>query len=240
MVSVDFWNTLVHADSNGEARHQARMNAVRELAGRYDRTLTDNAVKQARKRVEERFQHEWLNNQRTQTTDELVSGILQELNIPANNQEQKHITEAFRESLYDGPPLIAQGAREALAALGQYYRLSIISDTMFSPGEVIREYLRRENLLEHFDAFAFSDEIGVSKPHRLAYETVLSHTGASARHSWHVGDLQQTDIKGAQNMGMRAILYTGISATAQIDSTANYVCESWEAVADILVSEILV
>lgn len=216
------------------------MNAVRELAERYDLALTEDSVKQARTRVEERFQHEWLNNHRTQTTDELVAGILHELHIPASQAEQKRLTEAFRQSLYDGPPHLAQGVREALVALSQYYRLSIISDTMFSPGEVIREFLRREELLEFFEAFAFSDEVGVSKPHRLAYETVLNHTGASARHSWHVGDLQQTDIKGAQNMGMRAILYTGISTTGQIDSTAEYVCESWESVADILVSEILV
>jgi len=265
MVSVDFWDTLVRADSNGEKRTEARMNALREVSRRYDKEPTDEAIRQARAHVSRAFDEEWLGKQRTQTTRELVQGMLDALAIPAKPTEVDDLTEAFRESLFLGPPELAEGAKEALANISLYFRLSIISDTMFSPGSVIRRYLDQMEILQYFDAFAFSDELGVSKPHRKAFETVLKATGARPEHSWHVGDMIKTDIRGAKALGMHAILYTGFSGGVDTDSPSDpdsnrrllsqnngqtttpseelpspdFVCASWENVADILISELV-
>lgn len=238
MVSVDFWNTLVHADTNGEKRHEARMKALRRLAREYEKELTDEAIQNARREVSSAFDAEWFDNQRTKTTRELVGKMLEVLAIPARPEEMDELAEAFRESLFSGPPALAEGLKPALANLAMYYDLAIISDTMYSPGATIKRYLEQQDILHYFSAFAFSDEVGVSKPHVKAYRTVLDALQASPENSWHVGDLQRTDITGAKSAGMKAVLYTGISDTDRPENTADYVCDTWEAIADILVSEI--
>ena len=244
MVSVDFWDTLVRADSNGEKRTEARMNAIRTVSQRYGMEPTDEAIRNAREHVSRTFDEEWFGRQRTQTTRELVQAMLDLLTIPAKPAEVDDLTEAFRESLFLGPPELAPGVREALANISLYYRLAIISDTMFSPGSVIRRYLDQMDVLHHFEAFAFSDELGVSKPNRKAYETVLRKTGADPARSWHVGDMLKTDITGAKAVGMQAILYTGFAdVNKSVDSsstkaTPDYECKSWENMADILISEV--
>ena len=265
MVSVDFWDTLVRADSNGEKRTEARMKALRTLSRRYGMEPTDEAIREARRHVSRAFDEEWFGNQRTLTTGELVRGMLDVLAIPAKPAETDDLTEAFRESLFEGPPELAEGVREALANLSLYFRLAIISDTMFSPGSVIRRYLEHMDVLQYFDAFAFSDELGVSKPHRKAFESVLQSTGADPEHSWHVGDMLKTDIRGAKAVGMHAILYTGFpgetGGPGDPDPDSNlrlaagtygmtngqainlpepdFTCTSWENVADILISELV-
>jgi putative hydrolase of the HAD superfamily len=265
MVSVDFWDTLVRADSNGEKRTDARIAALREVSRRYGVEPTDEAIKEARRHVSRAFDEEWFGKQRTQTTGKLVQGMLDALAIPANPAEVDQLTEAFRESLFLGPPEPAEGVREALANISLYFRLAIISDTMFSPGSVIRRYLEQVELLQYFDAFAFSDELGVSKPHRKAFESVLQATGARPEDSWHVGDMLKTDIRGAKSLGMHAILYTGFAGgydqTGSPDPDSNrrlapgtyglsngqaanlpepdFVSASWDNVADILISELV-
>jgi len=265
LVSVDFWDTLVRADSNGEKRTEARIYALREVSRRYDKEPTDEAIRQARAHVSRAFDEEWFGKQRTQSTRELVQGMLDALAIPANPAEVDDLTEAFRESLFHGPPEPAEGVKEALANISIYFRLAIISDTMFSPGSVIRRYLDQLDILQYFDAFAFSDEVGVSKPHRKAFETVLKATNARPEHSWHVGDMMKTDIRGAKSLGMHAILYTAFSGGTDIGSSSDpdsnkrlladsngkaigstenlpspdFVSPSWENVADILISELV-
>ncbi|TVQ68996.1 MAG: HAD family hydrolase [Balneolaceae bacterium] len=265
MVSVDFWDTLVRADSNGEKRTEARINALREVSRRYEKEPTEEAIREARAHVSRAFDDEWFGKQRTQSTRELVQGMLDALAIPAKPVEVDDLTEAFRESLFQGPPELAEGIKEALASISIYFPLAIISDTMFSPGSVIRRYLDQMDVLQYFDAFAFSDELGVSKPHRKAFETVLKATDARPERSWHVGDMLKTDIRGAKKLGMHAILYTGFSGGADTDSPSDpdsnrrlltdsngraispsddlpspdFVCASWENVSDILISELV-
>jgi len=219
MVSVDFWDTLVRADSNGEKRTEARINALREVSRRYDKEPTDEAIRQARLHVSRVFDDEWFGKQRTQSTRQLVQGMLDAIAIPAKPGEVDDLTEAFRESLFLGPPELAEGVKE----------------------------------------------LGVSKPHRKAFETVLKATDARPERSWHVGDIMKTDIKGAKALGMHAILFTGFSGGVDTDSPSDpdsnkrlltnskgnasspsedlpspdFVCASWENVADILISELV-
>lgn len=237
MVSIDFWNTLVCHRSNGVNRTQARIRGLRSIARIYDKNPTEEQIQQARQAVSQAFDVEWLGNHRTLTTEELVRGMLAHLNIPAREKHIEELTATFQESLFEGPPEPAPGIKEALEELSRYYRIGLISDTMFSPGTMLRKYLDQIDLLQYFDAFAFSDELGVSKPHPKPYRHVLQSTNSDPALSWHVGDIHQTDIIGAKNMGMGAILYVGLNSADRENTTADFVNEQWEAVADILVSE---
>src|SRR5690606_35682267 len=110
------------------------------------------------------------------------------------------------------PPVLVPGAAALLADLDRAgVRLGIISDTWITVGRVMHRILERDCILRHFTAFVFSDETGVTEPHRTAFETALAQLGVAAEQCVHVGDLPETDIIGAKAVGMRAVLVTGVS-----------------------------
>ena len=65
-------------------------------------------------------------------------------------------------------------------------------------------------MLELFDHWSFSDEVGAYKPDPAIFEHALAGLGGVAPSSAaHVGDLRRTDVAGARAMGMTAVRYTG-------------------------------
>lgn len=98
---------------------------------------------------------------------------------------------------------------DALAELG--VPMAIVCDVGFTPGSELRRHLDRHGLLGYFDAWAFSDEVGVYKPDRRIFEHALAGVGApDPGRCAHVGDRRRTDIAGAQRLGMRAVRLTAV------------------------------
>jgi putative hydrolase of the HAD superfamily len=233
LICIDFWNTLVKSESNGEIRRKIRHDALARLAARYDKAITIDTVRAANVLASERFDVIWYGEQRTPTTLELVQIIMKHLNLQPGRDELEELVVAYQDSLLAGPPEPAPGVHGALAELYRIAPLTIISDTMYSPGRVLRAYLKENDLAGFFSFYVFSDETGVSKPHPKAYQTALENANAEPGNSWHVGDIQKTDILGAKNAGMNAILYTGLSDKDRDENTADFVCDSWENVVEV-------
>ena len=107
------------------------------------------------------------------------------------------------------PPAIDQGARTALEALaGGGVLLAVVSNTMRTPGEVVRKILDQAGLLPFFRVLTFSDECGVRKPARAIFLRTLEGLGVPAEHAVHVGDDAILDVEGARDAGMAAIQVT--------------------------------
>lgn len=234
-ISIDFWNTIVIAKSNGPQRLEARLNALHALADEQGTRLSNEQIEEAHNRASQHFDKVWLGTQRTPDAAELVGYTLDHLGLKSDAEVQARITRIYEDSLLDGPPDLAPGAAEAIAALSEHFKLGIISDTMFSPGRVLRNHLEEKGIKQYFSSFAFSNEVGVSKPHPNMFEKVMAETGAGKQDSWHIGDMQPTDIKGAQAYGIKGLLYTGVSDTFAADTTADLVCDSWEQIARKLI-----
>jgi len=134
----------------------------------------------------------------------------------------------MEEAMLDAPPQLVPGAGPLIADLhASGIRLGIISDTGLTIGRVMRQILSREGLLRYFDGFSFSDELGVTKPHPLAFHNVLRQMRVAPHQAVHVGDLLQTDVRGAKGVGMRAVLITGITGCHDSEGEADAVVDDF-------------
>lgn len=236
MISIDFWNTIVEAESHGEIRRKVRIEAVREIASNYNEEITLKEFKEAKRFASERFHNIWLNQHQTPTTHELVGYVLDHLNIKATEKEQQYLTKKFEESLWEGPPKLSSGVNEIIPQLARQHSLAIISDTMYSPGHVLRKFLEEKELSSYFKSFIFSDEAGYSKPDPRVYHQALDATDSTIEKSWHIGDRMDTDITGAKEIGMQAVLFTNFVQydEGQYNHQPDHICKNWEEVANLL------
>ncbi|MCP4644328.1 MAG: HAD-IA family hydrolase, partial [bacterium] len=90
--------------------------------------------------------------------------------------------------------------------------------------------------IDHFGALAFSDEVGVAKPQAKMFETAARGLGVRMDELLHIGDLEITDIVGAQAVGAKAALFTGENDRHLNATKAEYTFETWQAFVEALPS----
>jgi FMN phosphatase YigB (HAD superfamily) len=98
---------------------------------------------------------------------------------------------------------LRDGARELLEETSRQYRLGLISN--FTYGPVIHNSLRKIGISQYFNALLVSDDIGWRKPSPVIFQDMLQRLGVSAAETVFVGDSPMEDIKGALDMGLRAV-----------------------------------
>ncbi|MFP4529155.1 MAG: HAD family hydrolase [Candidatus Kapaibacterium sp.] len=236
VITIDFWNTLFDS-SNGTQRNTIRQKALIGEIEAVGRTISSEEFNSAMQASWEFFNNIWKNEYRTPDPAETVRFFWSRLDMPHSEKAIAAIVKAFAESILDYPPRPMQGVRRALDQLAGDYRLGIVSDTGFSPGKVLKELLYREDMLDYFEAFSFSDETKVSKPHEKAFLTVLDRLGCNPADALHIGDIEETDVAGAKKLGMMAIRFTGDETAfsgfnKSEKSFADSICKSWD---DIIV-----
>ena len=138
-------------------------------------------------------------------TQTRIHNMLDELQIELEIEERKEINNIFVNIMLKNPPTLKKGVFDTLSTLSVDYNLGMISDTGITPGRIIREVLKDYTILDFFDVTVFSDETGFYKPHPIAFKTALSHLDCSPSNAIHVGDLLDTDIKGAIDYKMQAV-----------------------------------
>lgn len=87
---------------------------------------------------------------------------------------------------------------------GEGYQLGIVSNT-FVPGFVLDRHLRELGLLKFFPTRVYSSDVGYRKPHRQIFRQALHAAGAPAGETMFIGDLLETDVRGARRAGMRSV-----------------------------------
>jgi HAD superfamily hydrolase (TIGR01509 family) len=207
-VTVDFWNTIADS-SNGEARRNYRDAALAEALDVAGRAWDETAIRDAIRSAAEAFETRWFGERRTMSADESLRHVWRTLDVRVPADAHARTVRAFEESILVGPPALLPGCAAALRDLAARHRLAVISDTAFSPGAMLRGVLEHHGILDAFAALVFSDEVGVSKPHPRIFARALAALGAAPAESVHVGDIERTDVAGAKDAGMYAILFRG-------------------------------
>lgn len=234
-ITIDFWQTL-YDSSNGSERNAARRRVLREAIEAEHSSFDPESFELAYKGLWEYFDHHWLGSQRTPTSEEMVREILRRLDLEIRDASVSEVVLEFEEGILRHPPGLLPGAREGLEYLVEQGPLALISDTAFSPGSVLRRLMERDGVAQYFRSFVFSDETGVAKPNRAAFERALESIGGRAGTALHIGDIERTDIKGAKGAGMRALLYRSPDHQhkyAEDETEADAVMEAWDQIDEI-------
>jgi len=208
VITIDFWNTLFDS-KNGNERNQYRNKILKDHFEELGFNFTDGEYENAMKASWEYFSKIWQNDMRTPLSSELVEYYFKKMGVEADLERIDEIAFTFEESIIKFKPDLLPGVKENLDILKSKYKLAIVSDTGFSPGKVLRVLLNHYGIFDHFSAFSFSDETGVSKPHKKAFQHVLDQLAYFPNEAIHIGDIEKTDVIGAKGIGMKAILFSG-------------------------------
>ncbi|MDH3451415.1 MAG: HAD family hydrolase [Gammaproteobacteria bacterium] len=231
-ITFDLWDTVIHDDSDEPKREAMGLRSKRAERRHMLWQALNNiapidyaAVELAYNVGEAAFRHVWHEQFVTWTVSERIAVILRGLgrDLPQAAFDDVVLRHEEMETTVAPDPI--EGIQEALQAVSQKYKLAVVSDAIVSPGRCLREWLAMHGLKDYFSGFAFSDEIGHSKPHRDMFASAAQQLGVEIEEMVHLGDRDHNDIKGPHKLGMRAILFTATRPDDKDITTADAVCE---------------
>jgi putative hydrolase of the HAD superfamily len=235
-ISFDFWNTLFTEQEGGFKLYQdTRRQILTKILCDHGQAFTAEAVAEAAHLEAESHHLIWTQEHRTLVAAERLQRILTRLNTSLPDEICAQVVAAYEEGILERPPTLVSGAREVIEELAGRFRLGIISDIGFSPGRVLRQVMEDAGVLQYFDSLIFSDEAGWSKPHPEVFRQTGAALQAPPQAIVHIGDLEHTDIVGANNAGFHSIRFVGITPMADGESSqAHYVTADLNEVPQII------
>ncbi len=240
-VTFDLWDTLVHDDSDEPKRKalglRSKYDERRHLlweAIQSHQPIDIDLLWRAYDVADAAFNAVWHEQHVTWTIRHRLDIILRGLKIELPAEALDRVVHAHERMEVDIPPDMVQGAPEALAALSKNYKLAIASDAIVTPGSALRDLLKNHGLLQYFSAFAFSDEVGRSKPHRAMFDHAARELGVELHEIAHVGDREHNDILGPRALGMKAVLFTAARDRGSHNTQADAVCRAFSELPDII------
>ncbi len=231
-ITFDLWDTIIDDDSDEPKRKASglrskaaeRRHVVWQAICR-ERSIPEDTVRLAYDVSEAAFNNLWRQHSITWTLQERLGVILKGLGCVLSEESKTFALDALGRMEIDIAPDPIDGIKDALDRLAGRYKLCIVSDAIVTPGVGLRELLGRYGLKDYFSGFAFSDEVGRSKPHRRMFESAADQLGVSIPEMLHVGDRDHNDVKGPQALGMKAVLFVGKRTNDRDSTSADAICE---------------
>ncbi len=233
-ITFDLWDTIVHDDSDEPKRKERGLPTKRdhrrqllwEALNRHapiERATVDLAFDVA----DAAFNKVWREHFITWPIGERIQVALKGLGRTLPEADLAALAAALGRMEIDIPPDAIPGVKDALADLSRRYRLAIVSDAIVTPGSNLRKLLDLYGLRDYFTGFAFSDEVGHSKPHRSTFEAAARQMGVAVEEMVHIGDRDHNDVKGPQALGMKAVLFVATRDADRAKTSADAICESF-------------
>jgi len=234
-ITFDLWDTLVIDDSDEAKRAEqglrSKFDERRHLLWEALNTTEPielETVRLAYNVGDAAFNKVWKEMHITWHIAERLRVILNGLGRELPDEIFNAVVRAHEEMEVDIPPDAMPDAVPVLERLARRYKLCIVSDAIVSPGSCLRRLLENHGLAKFFNGFAFSDEVGHSKPHRSMFESAAGQLGVEIGEMLHIGDRDHNDVKGPQQLGMKAILFTASRDVDKTNTSADAICESFD------------
>jgi putative hydrolase of the HAD superfamily len=208
-VTFDFWNTLV-VDDPAEVRDHRLAGWLGLLEGAgfaVERAALDAAHDSAW----QAYLRAWHANEQF-TAARTAEHCLDELGLTVPDDLREQLVEELVHSAGGANLRLADGVADVLGAVKEAgLRLGIVCDVGLTPSAALRGHLDRFGVLELFDAWSFSDDVGHYKPAPEIFAHAAAGLGApDPARTAHVGDLRRTDVAGARAAGWISVRYAGI------------------------------
>jgi len=213
-VTFDFWDTLVRTDDQGTlGARRAKLIAV---LGGFGHHVEARVLDDAFVAAFSVYTEHWRANQQFTARDGALH-VLSLLEIELDDEELEAAVDAYANAAADIDMRLTDHVADALRTLhDKGIGLGIICDVGMTPSPVLRGWLDRHGVLELFDHWSFSDEVGWYKPAPQIFEHALAGLGVDAARAAHVGDLRRTDVAGAKAMGMLSVRYRGVNDNSEL------------------------
>ncbi|MBT95380.1 MAG: hypothetical protein CL431_05375 [Acidimicrobiaceae bacterium] len=220
-VTYDFWNTLIAETTNSLDRRRALWTEI----------LFENNIEVSQQELDDaftegwnHFETNWRNNVQS-SLDGVVGAAITKLPIPISSDIKYQLSDAYLEASESTPRDLLPEVKQTLEQLkAMDIRLAVICDVGTIPSSRLRSWLEDLNVLEFFDYFGFSDDIGVYKPDpKIFNETLTGLQVSDSSQCIHVGDLKRTDVAGARAINMTTVRYTGGRDDPEDGEEADYV-----------------
>jgi putative hydrolase of the HAD superfamily len=222
-VTLDCWNTLLRACAPDDSAAR-RLDAVVRVTGADPRAASAalDAATAAHVAL-------WEAGRQHGATG-IASDMAARLDLDA--EAQQVLARTLSETPAPDRVVPTPHAREVLAALSRRgVALGLVCDTGLIAGWAVRQLLSHHGLTDHLEVLAFSDEVGVPKPHPRIFGWVLERLGVAPERAVHVGDLQATDVAGARGAGMGSIRYAGVRDEGATDDADHVIGDFTELLA---------
>ena len=233
-ITFDLWDTIVDDDSDEPKRaaqgllsKRAQRRRILFEALNAIEPIDEKEVDLAYNTADAAYNVVWHDQHVTWTISDRLQVILNGLgrSLPSNVFDQVIADHAAME--VDIEPNLIEGCAEALADLSSRYKLAIVSDAIVTPGRRLRDLLEKHDVKRYFSGFAFSDEVGRSKPHQAMFASAAKQLGVEIEQMIHIGDRDHNDIQGPHALGMKAILFTATRDVDKDNTKADAICQRY-------------
>lgn len=212
-ITIDFWGTLLFDGPSSDERYRRRRMADFQTILASEGVAATPAALDAAYEASGAWLGRLWSSHRDVSVDDHVKAVVDALEphvyarLPRTTQ--RALVDAYARPALLVPPTVDSGALVAMETLlARGYTLAVVSNTMRTPGVMLRKLLERYRLLGCFKHTTFSDEVLVRKPKADIFHMTLHAVGGEPVHAVHVGDDVVLDVQGARAAGMRAVLVT--------------------------------
>lgn len=208
-ITFDFWGTLY--DEVGDSTGRREALRYRRALMLFDMLGIDTPrvrLKEVMDGVPDHAMRLWREEFRTMDKRELGEHVGREMGYQLDAKTADALGEALAMAGAQVPPVLRVGASAVLDAFSGKYKMAVISDTGLTLGCALREVMRADQVIDYFDHLTFSDETSTTKPLPRQFLYTCRMLDVPPEETVHVGDLEETDILGARDAGLRSVLLT--------------------------------
>ena len=213
-ITFDLWNTLiVDVEGGGASRAKKRIDAVSDILAEQGVGCSRDTVARVYWDSQQKFENvrtRGLDTAFEVQVDDFLDSIEPGLSGSLDPEAKARVSTKHLNAFLEHPPVMMPGVLEALCTLtDDGYKIALICNSGTTPGSLARKFLADVGIAQYLRHLTFSDEEGLAKPAPSLFLDTLEAIGVSTAEAAHVGDRPETDILGAQRVGMRAVLIGG-------------------------------
>jgi putative hydrolase of the HAD superfamily len=230
-ITFDCWDTLLDDDVSRTQKRKAYFLRIFEENGF---NLSEDAMNELFSKEAKIFQEFIIQNRKTPDSRMRVKTIVQLANVQLPPSEMDHIALYSDRVALDYRPPVVTGIKEVLEELKKVYKLAVICNTGWHSAKTVRSLLEGYDFTKYFSHLTFSDEAGIAKPHKQIFEYTLDKLDSRTEDAVHIGDSEYSDIVGAKEAKMKAILFTGINDKYKDHNSADVTISHYDNLVEII------